>query len=38
MGMNVAQLITDDYLEIVGKLKVQDSTVFTPRKAGSEEL
>lgn len=38
MGMNVAQLIIDDYLEVMGKLKVQDSTVSTPRKAGSEEL
>ncbi len=38
MGMNIAQLIMDDYLEIVGKLNMQDSTGSTARKAGFEEL
>ena len=38
MGMNVAQLIMDDYLEVMGELKVQDSAGSGARKGGSEEL
>ena len=38
MGMNVAQLIMDNYLEVMGKLNVQDSAGSTVRKAGTEEL
>lgn len=38
MGMNVAQLIMDDYLEVMGELKVQDSARPGGRKVGSEEL
>jgi hypothetical protein len=38
MGMNVAQLIMDDYLEIIGGSKLQDSTGSGIRKGGSEEL
>jgi prenylcysteine oxidase / farnesylcysteine lyase len=38
MGMNVAQLILDDYLEIMGKLNVQDATGSMAQKVGLEEL
>lgn len=38
MGMNVAQLIMDDFLEIMGKLNEQDSTSSAARKVGSAEL
>jgi prenylcysteine oxidase / farnesylcysteine lyase len=38
MGMNVARLIMDDYLEIMGKLNVQDLAGFVAQKSGSEEL
>jgi prenylcysteine oxidase/farnesylcysteine lyase len=38
MGMNVAQLILDDHLEIMGKLNAQDSSGPMGRKSGLEEL
>jgi prenylcysteine oxidase / farnesylcysteine lyase len=38
MGMNVAQLIMDDYLEVIGEIKLQDSAGSGARKVGSEEL
>jgi len=38
MGMNVAQLIMDDYLEVMGRLKVQDLAGSEARKRESEEL
>jgi hypothetical protein len=38
MGMNVAQLIIDDYLEVMGELKLQDLAGSGARKGGSEEL
>lgn len=38
MGKNVAQLIMDDYLEIMGKLNVQGSTRSMVCKVGLEEL
>jgi prenylcysteine oxidase / farnesylcysteine lyase len=38
MGMNVAQLIMDDYLEVIGEIKLQDSAGPGARKVGSEEL
>jgi hypothetical protein len=38
MGMNVAQLIIDDYLEVIGDLKVQDLAGSGERKVELEEL
>lgn len=38
MGMNVAQLIVHDYLEIMGKLKVQDPRGSTTGKVRLEEV
>jgi prenylcysteine oxidase/farnesylcysteine lyase len=38
MGKNVAQLIMDDYLEVMEKMPVQDPTGPIGHKPGQEEL
>jgi prenylcysteine oxidase/farnesylcysteine lyase len=38
MGKNVAQLIMDDYLEVMEKMTVQDPTGPIGHKPGQEEL
>ena len=38
MGMNVAQLITEDYRESMGETHFQDSTSLANQKATPEEL